>query len=71
MKINGYEANYNNLFIYDGENIIFETCRPDDINLELFDVEIRNARKANFAKNDCFEMKSTETDLLHWQLLLL
>ena len=60
LKINGYEANYNNILIYDGENIIFQTCRPNDINLELFEIDIRNARKINFSKGDCFETKSNE-----------
>lgn len=62
MKINNYTANYNNIFIYDGEKIVFETCRPGDIDLELFGLEIRNARKANFSKNDCFEMKACKNN---------
>lgn len=62
MKINNFTANYNNLFVYDGENIIFETCRPNDIDIELLNIEIRSARKANFTKNDCFEMKSTKNN---------
>lgn len=62
MKINGNAANYNNLFIYDNNGIIFETCRPNDIDIELSDLEIRNARKANFDKNDCFEMKSIKNN---------
>lgn len=62
MKINGLLANYNNIFIYDGEQIVFETCRPNDIDIELFDIEIRSARKANFSKNDCFELKSIKNN---------
>ncbi len=62
MKINNFAANYNNLFIYDGERIVFETCRLNDLELDLFGIEIRNARKANFSKNDCFEMKSTKNN---------
>lgn len=62
MKINNYTANYNNIFIYDGEKIVFETCRPGDIDLELFGLEIRSARKANFSKNDCFEMKACKNN---------
>lgn len=60
LKINGYEANYNNLYIYDGETILFETCRPYEMNLEIEGLKIRTARKLNFTKNDIFEIKSTK-----------
>ena len=64
MKINGYEANYNNLFIYDGNEIVFQTCRMYDMNLRLDGLNIRNARKIDFSKNDCFTVKSQNNDLL-------
>ena len=35
LKINGYEANYEHLFIYDGENILYKTERPYELNLEV------------------------------------
>ena len=50
LKINGYEANYEHLFIYDGENILYKTERPYELNLEIEGLTVRNARKINFAK---------------------
>ena len=54
LKINGYEANYEHLFIYDGENILYKTERPYELNLEIEGLTVRNARKINFSKNDVF-----------------
>ena len=62
MKINGYTANYNNLFVYNESEIVFETCRPNNIDIELSGIEIRSARKANLSKGDCFEIKSTKNN---------
>lgn len=59
LKINGYEANYNNLFIYEGENILYTTSRINDLRLELENLNIRNARKINFAKGDIFDVKTS------------
>ena len=50
LKINGYEVNYEHLFIYDGENILYKTERPYELNLEIEGLTVRNARKINFAK---------------------
>lgn len=58
FKINGTETNYNNVYIYDGENILFQTCRPYELNIEVNGLTIRNARKINFDKSDVFEVKS-------------
>ena len=60
MKINNATANYNNIFIYNESGIVYETCRPNDLDIELHDIEIRTARKENLKKNDFFEMKSTK-----------
>ena len=60
LTINGVTTNYNNLFIYDGDKILFETCRPYNLNLEIKNLTIRNARKLNFDKCDCFEIKTTK-----------
>ena len=60
MKINNATANYNNLFVYDENGIIYKTSRPNDIDIELHDIEIRTARKENFKKGDFFEMKSQD-----------
>lgn len=63
FKINDYVANYNNLFIYDENgNILFNTCRPYDIDLEIKDLEIRSARKLNFSKMDVFEIKAEKNE---------
>lgn len=64
LKINGYEANYNNLYIYEGENILFTTSRTHELTLELDGLNIRNARKINFAKGDIFEVKTSDTSKL-------
>lgn len=60
LTINGATTNYNNLFIYDGDKILFETCRPYELNLEIKNLTIRNARKLSFDKCDCFEIKSNK-----------
>lgn len=60
LKINGYEANYNNLFIYEGENILYTTSRVYDLKFELEGLKIRNARKINFAKADIFDVKTSD-----------
>lgn len=58
FTINGFEANYNNLYIYNGEEILYSTCRPYNMDIEIDDIEIRSARKLIFDKKDCFEIKT-------------
>lgn len=58
LKINGNQTDYNKLFIYDGETIVYSTVRPYELEIEIDGIEIRSARKLNFKKNDCFEIKS-------------
>ncbi|MBR3600249.1 MAG: hypothetical protein IKL53_10290 [Lachnospiraceae bacterium] len=58
FKINGIEGNYYRVFIYDENgNIVFQTERPSDMHISI-DVPLRNARKINFAKGDCFDINS-------------
>ena len=64
LKINGYEVNYEHLFIYDGENILYKTERPYELNLEIEGLTVRNARKINFAKNDVFEVKAEKSEYM-------
>ena len=64
LKINGYEANYEHLFIYDGENILYKTERPYELNLEIEGLTVRNARKINFSKNDVFEVKAEKSEYM-------
>lgn len=62
MLINGYEANYSNVFIYnDNGDILYKTERPYELKFDL-DANIRNARKLAFNKRDCFEIKTGDTD---------
>ena len=59
LKVNGYEGNYKQFFIYDDNgNILYKTERAYELPLEI-NVPIRNARKINFSKKDCFEIKSS------------
>lgn len=59
MKLNGYEVNYNQVFIYDDNcNILFQTERPVDLKITL-EAPIRNARKLMLNKGDCFEVKTS------------
>ena len=63
LKVNGYEGNYNCLYIYnDNGEILYKTERPYDLNLEI-NVNVRNARKLNLDKKDCFEIKTSNTDM--------
>lgn len=56
LKINGYEGNYDQLFIYnDDAHILFQTTRPYELNIDI-NVPIRNARKLILNKHDCFEI---------------
>ena len=64
LKINGYEVNYEHLFIYDGENILYKTERPYELNLEIEGLTVRNARKINFSKNDVFEVKAEKSEYM-------
>ena len=64
LKINGYEGNYEHLFIYDGENILYKTERPYALDVEIEGLTVRNARKINFAKNDVFEIKAEKSDYM-------
>ena len=60
LKVNGYERNYNNLFIYnDNCEILFQTERPYDLDID-FTTNIRNARKLILNKKDCFEIKANK-----------
>ena len=62
FKINGYETNYNNVFIYNNNgDILYKTERPYELKLDVT-VDIRNARKLAFNKGDCFEIKTSDTD---------
>lgn len=59
LKVNGYEGNYNQLFIYnDSGEILFKTERPYELNLDI-KADVRNARKLVFNKKDCFEFKTS------------
>lgn len=59
LKVNGYEGNYAQLFIYnDNGEILFKTERPYDLNLNIT-TNVRNARKIMFNKKDCFEVKTS------------
>lgn len=63
MKINGIDTNYDAMYIYNPENgVIFKTVRPYDWEIELEGLAIRNARKINFAKGDCFTVATDEKD---------
>lgn len=62
LKVNGYEGNYNQLFIYNDDcKILFQTERPYDLNLDLT-INVRNARKLILSKQDCFEIKTSMRD---------
>lgn len=62
LKINGYEGNYNHLFIYnDDGKILYQTERPYELKLDLT-INVRCARKINFSKKDCFEIKASENN---------
>lgn len=64
LKINGYEVDYNQVFIYDDNGmILFKTIRPDTLNLDLT-INIRSARKLTLSKRDCFEIKSSNHDYI-------
>lgn len=57
LKINGYEGNYNKLFIYnDDKDILYMTTRPYDLPVSIT-ANIRSARKLSLNKSDCFEIK--------------
>lgn len=57
LKVNGYEGNYNKLFIYnDDEVILFQTTRPYELPINIT-ADIRSARKLSLNKSDCFEIK--------------
>lgn len=59
LKVNGYEGNYNQLFIYDNDGkILFKTETPYDLNLSIT-AKVRNARKLSLEKHDCFEIKTS------------
>lgn len=62
LLINGITVDYNNLYVYEGENILFHTCRPYDLNIEINDLPIRNARKVDFNKGDVFEVKAPKNE---------
>ena len=62
MLINGYEGNYNNVFVYnDNGDILYKTERPYELKFDV-DANVRNARKLAFNKGDCFEIKTSDTD---------
>ena len=62
FKINGYEGNYVNIFIYnDNGDILYKTERPNELKLDI-PVNIRSARKLAFNKGDCFEIKTSDTE---------
>ena len=57
LKINGYEGNYNKLFIYNDDSVIlFITERPYDLPISIT-ANIRSARKLMLNRSDCFEIK--------------
>lgn len=59
LKVNGYEGNYSQLFIYnENGEILFQTERPYNLNLDIT-TDIRNARKLDLSKQDCFEIKTS------------
>lgn len=59
LKVNGYEGNYNQMFIYnDDGHILFQTVRPYELQFEI-STNIRSARKIMFNKHDCFEIKTS------------
>lgn len=61
LTIKEYVANYTQVYIYndDGE-ILFQTERPYELQFDLNIDKIRCARKLTFAKQDCFEIKSSK-----------
>ena len=59
LKVNGYEGNYNSLYIYnDDAQILFQTNRPYELNI-IINTTIRSARKLILSKHDCFEIKTS------------
>ena len=62
MKINGLEANYNSLNLYEGEKVVFHTSRPYGLDFEIEGISIRNARKIDFKKGDVFTVKSSKAE---------
>ena len=59
LKVNGYEGNYNQVFIYnDDAHILFQTVRPNELNINIT-ADIRGARKIMLNKHDCFEIKTS------------
>ena len=59
LKVNGYEGNYNSLYIYnDDAQILFQTNRPYELNI-VINATIRSARKLILNKHDCFEIKTS------------
>lgn len=62
MKINGLEANYNSLNLYEGEKVVFHTSRPYALDFEIEGISIRNARKIDFKKGDVFTVKSSKAE---------
>lgn len=64
LKVNGYDEDYNQLFIYNDDGVIlFKTERPYGLNLDLT-IKVRNARKLCLCKHDCFEVKSSNTNTI-------
>lgn len=64
LKVNGYEEDYNQLFIYNDDcAILFKTERPYGLDLDLT-INIRRARKMCLSKHDCFEVKSSNTNTI-------
>ena len=56
FKVNNHEGNYNHIYIYnDNAQILYGTNRYYEQQFVLT-APIRNARKMNFSKGDCFEL---------------